>query len=396
MHRKIFLFGVFILAAAVASQAGGFVLGGTQGSGPGIADKATRFGDVQFPLEGSQEPEPVDSPYSGGCDASLNAARTDFTISCAHNAPAIAAHIHRGAAGANGPVVFFLSPATSFTFVVNEQTLQQQVDDELSVLGINFEEFLDALDAGNLYVNVHTMANPGGEIRGQIPVPTCNLFFATFGNGDGITSDIVLLNSATTGGNVVGQVMFYDETGLPIPIEDVIGGGMTEPSGVSTSLAVELAPLEARTISTSGMGERRSGSVHVTSDDPLAGVIRFTVGGLGLAGVGSSSLESGAIAPVRNAEGVQTGLAVQNPGGSDIEISMSLRQGGVEVANGSAMVMLAPGASVSDLLEEYFPDADLEDFFGSVVITSEGGPFAAIALEFGPAGFTTLPVVPLR
>src|SRR6185503_14150723 len=30
------------------------------------------------------------------------------------------------------------------------------------------QAFIDALNAGTLYVNVHTTANPGGEIRGQL------------------------------------------------------------------------------------------------------------------------------------------------------------------------------------------------------------------------------------
>jgi hypothetical protein len=33
---------------------------------------------------------------------------------------------------------------------------------------ITAQAFIDALNAGQLYVNVHTTANPGGEIRGQI------------------------------------------------------------------------------------------------------------------------------------------------------------------------------------------------------------------------------------
>jgi CHRD domain len=31
-----------------------------------------------------------------------------------------------------------------------------------------FEEFVRALRNGNAYVNVHTTASPGGEIRGQV------------------------------------------------------------------------------------------------------------------------------------------------------------------------------------------------------------------------------------
>ena len=35
----------------------------------------------------------------------------------------------------------------------------------------NMTAFMDALRAGTLYVNVHTVNNPGGEVRGQFPAP---------------------------------------------------------------------------------------------------------------------------------------------------------------------------------------------------------------------------------
>jgi hypothetical protein len=62
-----------------------------------------------------------------------------------------AAHIHRGAAGAPGGVAYPLSfSGTAFSGVV---TLT--LSDEALLLN------------GGLYVNVHTAANSGGEIRGQ-------------------------------------------------------------------------------------------------------------------------------------------------------------------------------------------------------------------------------------
>jgi len=66
---------------------------------------------------------------------------------------AIAAHIHTGAVGSPGPVVLALcGPCTS----------------PGSGSGALPEAALEALLAGNAYVNVHTPTNPGGEIRGQL------------------------------------------------------------------------------------------------------------------------------------------------------------------------------------------------------------------------------------
>ncbi|HJR94684.1 MAG TPA: CHRD domain-containing protein [Gaiellaceae bacterium] len=64
-----------------------------------------------------------------------------------------AAHIHSGATGSPGPVVLALcGPCQS----------------PLTGTGNLTESVLDALEAGNAYVNVHTAQNGPGEIRGQI------------------------------------------------------------------------------------------------------------------------------------------------------------------------------------------------------------------------------------
>jgi hypothetical protein len=66
--------------------------------------------------------------------------------------PATAAHFHSGAAGQNGPVAVPITPNTS-PFEGSATLTDAQAADLL---------------AGKLYVNVHTAANKGGEIRGQV------------------------------------------------------------------------------------------------------------------------------------------------------------------------------------------------------------------------------------
>ncbi|GAB4214115.1 MAG: hypothetical protein OHK0022_52190 [Roseiflexaceae bacterium] len=65
-------------------------------------------------------------------------------------------HIHRGAAGSNGPVAvpFPNTPSAALTGTSGSLTLTNS--DEALLLN------------GSLYVNFHTDANPGGEVRGQI------------------------------------------------------------------------------------------------------------------------------------------------------------------------------------------------------------------------------------
>jgi hypothetical protein len=82
-----------------------------------------------------------------------------------------ASHIHVGASGVGGPVVInFTVPAGGIsndfgltgTFGCTDVVAR-------AAQGINgCEDFEQALLLGNTYVNVHSTANPGGEIRGQL------------------------------------------------------------------------------------------------------------------------------------------------------------------------------------------------------------------------------------
>ncbi len=70
-------------------------------------------------------------------------------------------HIHQGAAGVSGPIVV---PFSNESFYNVE-------DFGVSVLavGVPYDPgIISALDSGELYLNLHTLAYPGGEIRGQL------------------------------------------------------------------------------------------------------------------------------------------------------------------------------------------------------------------------------------
>ena len=70
--------------------------------------------------------------------------------------PNAAAHIHTGAAGANG--------ARFVTLTINAATHSATIPSGTVFTQAQYDDLL----AGNLYFNVHSTANGGGEIRGQI------------------------------------------------------------------------------------------------------------------------------------------------------------------------------------------------------------------------------------
>jgi hypothetical protein len=75
--------------------------------------------------------------------------------------PATAAHIHGPAeAGKNAGVIVAMSQ-NGVPFASPFQGSMKLADDKAAALA-------SALAAGQAYVNIHTAANPGGEIRGQL------------------------------------------------------------------------------------------------------------------------------------------------------------------------------------------------------------------------------------
>jgi hypothetical protein len=85
------------------------------------------------------------------------------------------AHIHLAPAGSNGGVVVWLYPEGPPAQLIPGRsagvlsTGTITADDLVgSLAGMSLDALLDAIESGGAYVNVHTSAFPGGEIRGQI------------------------------------------------------------------------------------------------------------------------------------------------------------------------------------------------------------------------------------
>lgn len=111
-------------------------------------------------LEGAQENPAVTTTARGTGAFVLNAAGTELSYSITVNGLTMtAAHFHNAPAGTNAGVVRNLSFTNNTAVGVWRSTdATQPLTDSL----------LSELLRGRLYVNVHTSANPGGEIRGQV------------------------------------------------------------------------------------------------------------------------------------------------------------------------------------------------------------------------------------
>lgn len=132
------------------------------------------------PLSGGEEVPPVDTNARGVAilQLSKDGTQLSYKLIVANIQNVTQAHIHCGAAGVNGPVVAFLfgfDPAgVSSNGVLAEGTITAanvipRPDSPACPGGVaNFDDLLAKMRSGDAYVNVHTIAYPGGEIRGQI------------------------------------------------------------------------------------------------------------------------------------------------------------------------------------------------------------------------------------
>jgi len=82
----------------------------------------------------------------------------------------VAAHIHIGGIGVNGPVVVQLygnkSPGAVGGVLSSGTITETDLDGPLK--GKTMDDLFAAMKSGNAYTNVHTVKHPGGEARGQI------------------------------------------------------------------------------------------------------------------------------------------------------------------------------------------------------------------------------------
>ena len=112
-------------------------------------------GAVQVNLSGSQEVPPVQSAAAGRGTIMINDDKTVSGSVTTTGVNGTMAHIHEAPAGKNGGVAI---------------PLEKKGDNEWAVpAGAKLtDDQYKAFKAGNLYVNVHSEANKGGEIRGQL------------------------------------------------------------------------------------------------------------------------------------------------------------------------------------------------------------------------------------
>jgi hypothetical protein len=123
---------------------------------------------------GEETPAPgLNTGAFGSAVVEVDAARSEVTVDLrVWNLPtgSTAGHIHAGARGTPGPVIMdFTFPAgMTGDFSLNLRLGQSAFRARPEIGIVTLADALQAIAAGNGYVNIHTTQYAGGEIRGQL------------------------------------------------------------------------------------------------------------------------------------------------------------------------------------------------------------------------------------
>jgi len=196
---------------------------------PALAPAQDQFGGIPT---GAQEVPPNVSPARGRAYFSLDPASDRLFYRVEHNVPGVnAAHIHQAAVGVNGPVIFpltIVSP-TEFRGVTPPLTAAQKL----------------TLFQSGFYVNIHSGAFPGGEIRAQITKTFVRHFTSNLSGANEVPPN-------ASPGTGIGEVTLHvPENVLTIRLQAT---GLTGPpqaahihqaaAGVNGPVIMDLAPLQ--------------------------------------------------------------------------------------------------------------------------------------------------------
>ncbi|MCB0667513.1 MAG: CHRD domain-containing protein, partial [Saprospiraceae bacterium] len=196
------------------------------GSGE-IRGQLTPMADAKFRVNfsGANEPSPVTTFAAGKVALWLN----DNTLTAAGSftglesdinvALAGGAHIHLGMAGRNGSIALPLSLTIGAD---NRSAIIDPASNSFTVSG----DTLAALMGRALYMNVHSMEHPGGELRGQI-LPESQYFLNAFISASQQTAAVVSPGHGSLvfeilGGSAVASGSFAD---LTSPLAVNVAGG---------------------------------------------------------------------------------------------------------------------------------------------------------------------------
>lgn len=150
-----------------------------------VTSLASEAGFAQAPpdnfvatLRGGAEVPPVvtDTRGRAAIDFEFNFTRGQFELFVNRGERITQAHFHCAPAGVNGPIVIFLAGFHEQGWDTDGEWVEAVITNDNIIepsCGTSLRQIARSMADGRVYVNVHSVANPGGEVRGQVrPAPS--------------------------------------------------------------------------------------------------------------------------------------------------------------------------------------------------------------------------------
>jgi hypothetical protein len=286
-------------------------------------------------------------------------------------------HIHRGSSAVTGSVI--INFATSASQIVGGHTSGFATMSGSQVTAAFQPSDLTALanpaTASNYYVNVHSSAFPGGEIRGP-------LVSVTGASGQAMPSlelDIPVAGHVTNG---IGQTFVTDARVFnpsydtpAVALLEFFQAGLAANTMATVSTVANIQPRGTAILNdiagSSGLNVTGTGAIRVSSVSRLAATSRIFTTGNGTFGQFVAALNRvsakrrGVIPQLSNttqATGFRTNVGFFNPTTQIVTVRLDLRDSnGVIVGSNTNTITLQPLSQQQNAIGTYFPGVDLSN-----------------------------------
>ena len=314
-------------------------------------------------LRGQNEVPPANTNAFGSAFVTLDPINNNITWEVNTNGianPSLS-HIHRAAAGANGPVI--IDFATSAAQIAGGRTSGTR-----SIATLSESDRTNLVNApSGFYVNVHSTAFPGGEVRGQLA--PANEY------------DIPIAGRVT---NFLGQTFMTDVrifnpsySSSVVALLEYVTTGVLPNTTATTSTVVNIAPRATAAfddVATLLNVAGTTGALRVSSASALA-VTSRTFNDLRSAGKGtlgtfvpalprSSALRRGVMPQLSNGSNFSVGSRANvgffNPNPSEVTVRVELRDSAGALL-GQNVLFLSAFSQQQNGIGIYFPGVDLSN-----------------------------------
>ena len=219
-------------------------------------------------------------------------------------------------------------------------------------------------------------------IRQYVPQYNETLYFPIVASVEGIGTELVISNAVGVASGPA-EMRFFDRDGIRVDLLET-----------EDHARFNLMPYGTLTFSLPPNAYDFLGSARVISEHRLSGFARFSIAGLGTAGIAATQDKDVWMVPYR-AGTFRTGLALHNAEDTEISVFVDLRNAEGYGMEGSQIRIPANG-SRSLFLDELFPlYFSGQAFNGQVLIQTDPrdrDTFSVGALEFGPTDFSAVPI----